>query len=370
MLPACLAAAAPAVDEIVVVDTGSSDATIEIARAHGARVIEHPWNGSFAEARNVSLDAATGDWLIYLDADEVLVEADTERLRALRGHSWREAFYLVETNHTGDLDDGTAVTHNALRMFRNRPEYRFTGRLHEQVAHAMPGDLAERFEHTGVRVEHYGYLGVVRDAKEKSRRNIELLERQAAEGRRDPVPRLQPRLRVRRRRRRSGRAGPVPARLGRAARRGRPRQARLRPVAVESPDQGAARQRPAGGRRGAGRRGPGAVRRLHRPRLRAGRLRARPRRRRRRPRAVRALPGDGRRAERATPPPSAAAATSRSRSSPSCPSRPRPPSCWPTASSATPPTSARCCRSRTALLARGDAAGRRDRAGRGTGRRA
>ncbi len=182
MLPACLAAAAPAVDEIVVVDTGSSDATVEIARAHGARVIEQPWNGSFAEARNVSLEAATGDWLLYLDADEVLVEADQERLRALRGHSWREAFYLVETNHTGDLDDGTAVTHNALRMFRNRPEYRFSGRLHEQVAHAMPGDLAERFEHTGVRVEHYGYLGVVRDAKEKSRRNIELLERQAAEG--------------------------------------------------------------------------------------------------------------------------------------------------------------------------------------------
>jgi tetratricopeptide (TPR) repeat protein len=145
-------------------------------------VIEHAWDGSFADARNVSLDAATGDWLIYLDADEVLVEDDQERLRTLRGHTWREAFYLVETNHTGDLEDGTAVTHNALRMFRNRPEYRFKGRLHEQVAYAMPGDVAERFEHTGVRVEHYGYLGVVRDAKEKSRRNIELLERQAAEG--------------------------------------------------------------------------------------------------------------------------------------------------------------------------------------------
>ncbi|HEY6781572.1 MAG TPA: glycosyltransferase, partial [Thermoleophilaceae bacterium] len=178
----CIESARAVVDEIVVVDTGSSDATIEIARAHGARVLEHTWDGSFADARNVSLDAATGDWLIYLDADEVLVEADQERLRALRGHTWREAFYLVETNHTGDIDDGTAVTHNALRMFRNRPEYRFQGRLHEQVAHAMPGDLAERFEHTGVRVEHYGYLGVVRDAKEKSRRNIELLERQAAEG--------------------------------------------------------------------------------------------------------------------------------------------------------------------------------------------
>ena len=74
MLGRCLAAAAPAVDEIIIVDTGSQDATIEIARSFGARVIERPWTGSFADARNASLEAATGDWLLYLDADEVLVE--------------------------------------------------------------------------------------------------------------------------------------------------------------------------------------------------------------------------------------------------------------------------------------------------------
>jgi tetratricopeptide (TPR) repeat protein len=181
MLPACLEAIAPAVDEIVVVDTGSTDRTVEIARSFGATVIEHEWNGSFSDARNVSFDAATCDWVMYLDADEVLVAEDRDRLRELTGHTWRETFYLVETNHTGDLDDGTAVTHNALRVFRNRPEYRFEGRIHEQIAQCLPGDLAERFEPSTVRVEHYGYLGVVRDAKEKSRRNIELLERQAAE---------------------------------------------------------------------------------------------------------------------------------------------------------------------------------------------
>jgi tetratricopeptide (TPR) repeat protein len=181
MLPRCLAAAAGAVDEIVLVDTGSSDATIEIARSFGARVIEHDWSGSFARARNVSFDAATGDWLMYLDADEVLVREDTALLRSLTGRTWREAFYLSETNYTGDVEDGTAVAHNALRMFRNRPEYRFEGRLHEQIAHRLPGYLPERVETTSVRVEHYGYLGVVRDAREKSRRNIELLRLQQAE---------------------------------------------------------------------------------------------------------------------------------------------------------------------------------------------
>ncbi len=181
MLPRCLAAVTGAVDEIVIVDTGSTDATIEIARSFGARVIEREWTGSFAEARNVSFDAAGGDWLMYLDADELLVREDAALLRAATGHTWREAFYLSQTHHTGDLEDGTAVTHEALRIFRNRPEYRFEGRLHEQIAHRLPGYLPERIEVTGVRVDHYGYLGAVRDGREKSRRNIELLRLQQAE---------------------------------------------------------------------------------------------------------------------------------------------------------------------------------------------
>ncbi|HEX7292521.1 MAG TPA: glycosyltransferase [Conexibacter sp.] len=186
MLPRCLAAAAPAVDEIVIVDTGSSDRTIEIAREFGATVIEREWTGSFSEARNVSFDAATGDWLMFLDADEVLVEEDAARLRALRGKTWRECFYLTEISYTGELGDGTAATHTALRVFRARPEYRFSGTLHEQIAETLPLHIPERIEATDIRVEHYGYLGAVRDAKEKSRRNIELLLRQRDAGASDP----------------------------------------------------------------------------------------------------------------------------------------------------------------------------------------
>jgi tetratricopeptide (TPR) repeat protein len=182
MLPGCLTSLKEAVDEMVIVDTGSTDATVEIARSFGAKVIFHEWTGSFAEARNISLDAASGDWLLCLDADEVLVQEDVELLRSLTGRTWREAFYLSETNYTGELDDGTAVTHNALRLFRNRPEYRYEGRLHEQIAHRLPAFLPERMEASGVRIEHYGYLGAVRDSREKSRRNIELLRMQEAEG--------------------------------------------------------------------------------------------------------------------------------------------------------------------------------------------
>jgi tetratricopeptide (TPR) repeat protein len=177
----CLEAAAPWVDQLVVVDTGSTDRTVEIALGHGAEVLHHEWTGDFAAARNVSFDAATSDWIVYLDADEVLVDGDGPKLRELLGRVWREAFFLVETNYTGSIEDGTAVTHNALRLFRNRPEYRFEGRMHEQIAHRLPAYLPERAEVSAVRVDHYGYLGVVRDSKAKSARNIELLARQEAE---------------------------------------------------------------------------------------------------------------------------------------------------------------------------------------------
>ncbi len=182
MLPRCLAAVKDAVDEIIIVDTGSTDRTIEIAHSFGAQVIEQPWTGSFSDARNTSFDAATGDWVMYLDADEVLVKDDVEKLRAVTGRTWREAFYLTETNYTGEAGDGTGLTHNALRVFRNRPHYRFEGRLHEQIAQHLPAYAPERIELTSVRIEHFGYLGSVRDARDKSQRNLELLRAQQAEG--------------------------------------------------------------------------------------------------------------------------------------------------------------------------------------------
>ncbi len=181
MLPGCLEAVASAVDEIIVVDTGSTDRTVEIAKSFGARVIDFPWNGSFSDARNVGLDAATGDWLLYLDADEHLIPEDAPRIRELLSRTWREGFHLVETNYTGGDDAGTAVTHLALRLFRNRPEYRFEGRIHEQKASRMPTYLPERFEATTIRIRHYGYLKSRVSAREKSRRNIELLEIEARE---------------------------------------------------------------------------------------------------------------------------------------------------------------------------------------------
>jgi len=181
MLPGCLEPLRGVVDEMIVVDTGSSDRTVEIAESFGAKVVHFPWNGSFSDARNVSIENATGDWIMYLDADEHLEAEDAPKLRDLLGRTWREGFNLVETNYTGGEDTGSATTHLALRLWRRRPEYRFEGRIHEQKTHTMPMFLPERFETTTIRVRHYGYLNQRIASKEKSQRNIELLEQEARE---------------------------------------------------------------------------------------------------------------------------------------------------------------------------------------------
>src|SRR5262245_1489579 len=68
----CLKSIVDEVDEIVIVDTGSRDRTCDIARRYGARLFDLPWTGDFAAARNHALDRASGDWILYIDADERL----------------------------------------------------------------------------------------------------------------------------------------------------------------------------------------------------------------------------------------------------------------------------------------------------------
>ena len=176
MLPDCLASVQAGVDELIVVDTGSVDRTVEIAESFGATVLHFAWNGSFADARNHGLEAATGDHILWLDADERLEPGDAERLHDLAAQSWREGHWLVETNFTGQEEVGHAATHLALRLFRNRPAYRFTGTIHEQIRNKMPVDLSERFAVSHLQIRHYGYLKSRIDAKDKHRRNLDLLQ--------------------------------------------------------------------------------------------------------------------------------------------------------------------------------------------------
>jgi len=183
-LARCLDSVQGVADQLVVVDTGSSDSTVQIANRYGAKVVYHAWDGSFSSARNVSLDHADGEWVLILDADERLTFGE----RLLRGLDLAdesvESFMLPLVNFVGERAYEEAVTAPSVRMFRNRPEYRFTRALHEQI---MPVIQSIRPEagcvYLDAPIEHFGYLNAVVHDKDKIARNLTIAR---AEVDRDP----------------------------------------------------------------------------------------------------------------------------------------------------------------------------------------
>lgn len=169
----CLESIREAVDEIVVVDTGSRDATPEIARRFGARVYESEWVGDFSQARNAALSYATGDWVLVIDADEMLAEGQAGLVRALVASGVADA-YLVNVDNFAD-DPDSRVTTQHIALFRRDPRYRYVGKIHEQIA----GSIAEaggRIARTHLRYVHRGYdLSVVLSRKKRERNRTLIL---------------------------------------------------------------------------------------------------------------------------------------------------------------------------------------------------
>lgn len=97
----CLQSVQDIVDEIIIVDTGSTDKTIEIANTYGVKIYHLPWNNNFSAARNFSLDKATGEWIIILDADEELNSLDKSKLKQLTNNKDIDAYYLKVYNYLG-----------------------------------------------------------------------------------------------------------------------------------------------------------------------------------------------------------------------------------------------------------------------------
>ena len=161
-------------DEVIVVDTGSTDDTVALARNAGARVEFFPWIGDFSAARNASLSYATADWALCLDADERLTRASRSSIRAVmeEGGDPHRVVCVKILNYTRDgqfMNDGFSG-----RLFRNVPTMRFTGRVHEEVG----GDRADVSTdyRLDISFEHFGADPAVMREKAKDQRNIELLE--------------------------------------------------------------------------------------------------------------------------------------------------------------------------------------------------
>jgi glycosyltransferase involved in cell wall biosynthesis len=179
-LPACLASAADLVDEVIVVDTGSTDRTREIAVNAGARVIDFAWIDSFAAARNESLRDATGDWIFWLDADDRLDEENRGKLRELFASlPDASAAYVMKCLCLPDPHNRTATVVDHVRLFRNHAALRWEYRVHEQILPALRR-AGHDVRWSNVVIQHAGYQDPELRQR-KLQRDLRLLEMENAE---------------------------------------------------------------------------------------------------------------------------------------------------------------------------------------------
>lgn len=174
----CLQSVQGFVDEIIVIDTGSTDKTVEIARRFGAKVYSFLWNGNFSAARNASLEFAIGEWILFLDADEALTTGGAAILRQVTADgSDIEGFFIKIINYVGHGNDPECCPDMVFRLFRNRPDYRFHDSIHEQIIDT----IQQRNPQAKIEVAaelvilHYGYLDQQIKAKDKINRNLSML---------------------------------------------------------------------------------------------------------------------------------------------------------------------------------------------------
>lgn len=169
-LPDCLTALASLVDEVVVVDTGSRDSTRDIAVAAGAKTLDFPWIDDFAAARNAALEAASGDWILYIDADERLSGPPGLRL----GEALADPAAIGATVRFRPRIKATPYLET--RLFRNDPRIRFVGAIHETILPSLDPLIAEgerRIVAAPFAIQHLGYEG---DLTHKHRRNLPMLQ--------------------------------------------------------------------------------------------------------------------------------------------------------------------------------------------------
>jgi glycosyltransferase involved in cell wall biosynthesis len=182
--PRCLESVRGLFDEMVVVDTGSTDRTKEIASSFGARVIDFAWIDDFSAARNVALANAKGDYAIWLDADDVLEAPERiklERLLKTLRPDTREAYVL---RCLCDISGGGVLAVDHPRLFPLLAGVRWVYRIHEQIIPAL-NSAGIPMIWTDVIVRHTGYADAVVH-KRKRERDLRLLTKEHAERPNDP----------------------------------------------------------------------------------------------------------------------------------------------------------------------------------------
>ncbi|MGN9134006.1 glycosyltransferase [Clostridium sp. HCP1S3_B4] len=167
--------------EIIIVDTGSTDKTIEISQKYTDKVYKHPWNGNFSDMRNISINYCKGEWILILDADEVLENPErlVEFLTSSKEKKYNAAEIIIKNLLGADINN--YITVNLFRLFKRNKEFYYEGRIHEQPRVLVP------YTNSRVSVLHYGYSREDYEVmKYKYERNKALLEEDLKNGA-DPI---------------------------------------------------------------------------------------------------------------------------------------------------------------------------------------
>ncbi len=168
----------PFADEIVIVDTGSTDDTRDVAARFTSRIFDFRWIDDFAAARNFAMSKATGSYHLWLDADDRVGPEHGDRINALKScFDGRKAFYFILQNVQGDSPRSSCLQ---LRCTPLIPGIRFEGRIHEQL---FPSAVNAGLElaNTDIVVRHLGYTDKEATIA-KARRNLAILEKERADG--------------------------------------------------------------------------------------------------------------------------------------------------------------------------------------------
>ncbi|MFD1139403.1 glycosyltransferase [Paenibacillus urinalis] len=174
-LKRCLESVRDKVDEIVIVDTGSTDLTLDIAREYTSKVYHYEWSNDFSAARNFSLKYATSDYILVLDADEYLSEDTNLQKEVAQGFH----YYILKIHNT--LSYGRAFDHTAVRLFIRDKNMYFQNRLHEHLNiiddnHHYKGGFG-----IATLIYHSGYTNELLAEKEKTKRNLPLMKKEVDE---------------------------------------------------------------------------------------------------------------------------------------------------------------------------------------------
>lgn len=173
LLPDCLESIRDWVDEIIIVDTGSTDKTVEIAETYGAKIFHQEWEGNFSKHRNYSLEQATSEWIFIIDADERICTEDVPRLRELINSDQHQIISINVFNVYGDNQEITTFL-PSIRLFKRDLNLRYEGIVHNRLSFAPDAAVVR----ANIGLKHLGYDLSPDKMKNKFERSKALLEKQ------------------------------------------------------------------------------------------------------------------------------------------------------------------------------------------------